>query len=307
MNKPSITSMEQITAIKGFLKQNMALGEKSVEQIRKEELITASKLPALPGITTEKVNIGKLPGEWVMADNVEKDSKKLILYFHGGTFISGSCDSHRDLASRISKASSTKVLLIEYRLAPEHMYPAANEDCLYAYKWLIENGFSEKDIILGGESIGGYLVLTTLLKLRDTAVPLPSAAFLLSPHTDFLYYDGESYETRGSLDPMSTLEGAKKCAAYYFDPSIKDVSILSPLNEDLKGLPSLFIQVGDHEVILSDSTRLTERAKEAGVDVTLEVWDNMWHIFRFMAAMLPEGEQAINSIGEFVKRKFTNS
>lgn len=304
MNMKSITSIEQITAIKSYLKQNMTFAEKSVEEIRKEELITASKLPAFPGITTEKVKVGKLQGEYVAADNVSKDNSKIILYFHGGSFISGSCDSHRDLASRISKESSTKVLLIEYRLAPEHKYPAANEDCLYAYKWLLQNGFSEKDIILGGESIGGYLVLETLLNLRDTSVPLPAGAVLLSPHTDFLYYDGESFITRAELDPMSTIEGAKKCADYYFDPSIKAPAVLSPLNENLKGLPSLFIQVGDHEVILSDSERLAKRAEEAGVDVTLEVWDNMWHIFRFMAAMLPEGQEAIKSIGDFVKKKF---
>jgi epsilon-lactone hydrolase len=195
-------------------------------------------------------------------------------------------------------------LNVEYRLAPENKYPAANEDCFHIYRWLLKNGFGAENIIMGGESTGGYLVLATLLALRDEKEAMPKAAFLLSPHTDFLYYDGESYETRRELDPMSSLDGCRMCAERYFPDNMKEPSIMSPLNENLEGLPSLFIQVGDHEVILSDSTRLYENARKAGVDATLEVWENMWHIFRFMAYMLPEGVQAIESVGRFVKEQF---
>jgi monoterpene epsilon-lactone hydrolase len=296
-----MTSMAQITAMKGFLKKSVPFTQKSVDQIRAESNAMAAGIPAIPGVKTEKINICGMAAEWVLAENVQSGSNDMILFFHGGSFVSGSLYTHRDLASRISAASGIRLLNFEYRLAPENKYPAANDDCMCIYNWLLENGFASENIIFGGESIGGYFELMTLLTLRNHSKPLPKAVFFMSPHTDFLYYDGESYITRANDDPSSTLEGIKKCADYYFDKAISDPSVLSPLNEDLSNLPPMFIQVGDSEVILSDSTRLAERAKKAGVQVTLEIWENMWHIFRFMAYMLPEGRQAINNIGEFVK------
>ncbi|MNI21937.1 Monoterpene epsilon-lactone hydrolase [compost metagenome] len=296
------SNMETIMGMKSFLKQNMRSEGKSVEQIRQEDLAAHSQDSLLTGTTIEKVRIADLNAEWVIADEVDDDNETMIVYMHGGSFITGSCDTFRDLAARISKASGVRVLVFEYRLAPEHPYPAANDDCLAVYRWLRKEGHLAKHMIIGGDSIGGYLALMTLLSLRDAGEELPAAAFLLSPHTDFYYYDGESYVSRAELDPMGTLEGARTCANYYFNPSINDPAILSPLHQDLTGLPSLFIQVGDHEVIRSDSTQLAKRSQEAGVDVTLEVWDHMWHIFRFMASMLPDGDQAIQSIGQFVRK-----
>ena len=297
------TSPEQIAAIKSFLRENASTVEKTIEQMRAESLAMAMNIPLLEGTKLESTLIGGLNGEWVISDTVPKDSKSVVLYFHGGGFTTGSCITNRDIAARISKASGVRVLNIDYRLAPENKYPSANEDCLKAYSALIESGIPADNIILGGDSAGGYLVLMTLLSLKKSDMPIPRAAFLLSPHTDFLYYDGESYITRAEMDPTNSLEGAKMFAAQYFDTSVKAPSILSPLNEDLHGLPDLFIQTGDHEVILSDSTRLVEKATEAGVKAEIEVWENMWHIFRFMAYMLPEGQEAINNIGAFIKRK----
>ncbi|HEX3047914.1 MAG TPA: alpha/beta hydrolase [Bacillota bacterium] len=297
------TSQEKIMAIKGRLRQSFGMAEKTVEQIRREEAALAAKIPMIPGITIEKTRVANMAAERVGAESILDQKESVILYIHGGGFISGSCDSHRDIAARIVRASETPALVFEYRLAPEHRYPAANEDCLAAYRWLVEGGVAPQNIILGGDSTGGYLALMTLLALRDAGEPLPGGAFLLSPHTDFLYYDGESYESRVELDPIGSLTGSQMCANSYFDPVVTDPAILAPFGEDLKGLPSLLIQVGDHEVILSDSTRLAERAKEAGVEVTLEIWDNMWHTFRFMAYMLPEGAEAIESIGRFVRKQ----
>jgi len=295
------TSNEKIMAIKDYLRKS-ASQPKSVEQIRKTEATAAAVIPKLEGITIEKVNVCGLNAEWVIPVKMPATSKNIILYFHGGAFISGTCDTHRDISSRIAIASEAKVLLLEYRLAPEYKYPAANDDCIKAYHWLTENGIQARNIILGGDSIGGYLVLTTLLSLRDSASSMPKAAFLLSPHTDFLNFDGESYSTRKEADPINTLNSTRECAEDYFDASITSAAILSPLNEDLTGLPPMFIQVGDDEIILSDSTRLYERAKAAGANTSLEVWENMWHIFRFMAYMLPEGQESINHVGEFVKK-----
>lgn len=266
----------------------------------------AQSIPLPEGTTYESVILGEIKGKWVSSDKVPQNSEKAVLYLHGGGFTTGNCITYRNIAARISKASCVRVLNIDYRLAPENKYPAANEDCLKAYTALLDSGISAENIILGGDSAGGYLALSTLLFLKSNNIPMPRAAFLLSPHTDFLYLDGESYNTRANQDPLNTLEDVKAFAAQYFDFSEKAPSVLSPLNQDLQGLPDLFIQTGDHEVILSDSVRLAKRAKEAGVNVELEVWENMWHIFRFMAYMLPEGQQAIDNIGLFIMKNFYN-
>ncbi|RYD05014.1 hypothetical protein N752_11665 [Desulforamulus aquiferis] len=195
---------------------------------------------------------------------------------------------------------------MEYRLAPEHKYPAANEDCLAAYRWLIKSGISAKDIVIGGDSAGGSLTLMTLLSLRDTGDTLPAAAFMLSLWGDLINFDGESYKTRAEMDFMNSLESSQICSDMFIGTLPTKPLILSPIWENLEGIPNLLIQVGDHEILLSDSTRLSERAKEAGVDVKLEVWDNMWHVFQLFAPYVPEANQAINNIGKFVKNNFGN-
>lgn len=298
------TSPEKIQAIKEFLKKNAA-SAKSALQLREEEKATAAKIPMLPGIRIEEAKINGMDAQWITPEKISGKSNT-ILYYHGGAFVAGSCLSHRDIASRIAIAGESRVIIPEYRLAPEYRYPAANEDCLSAYRWLISQGIPAHNIILGGDSVGGYLVLMTLLALRNNGESLPKAAFLLSPHTDLLYFDGESYKTRQEEDPCNSIEAVKKFTYDYFGTDVTSPSILSPLNEDMHGLPPLFIQTGGDEVILDDSTRLCARVKAAGVDATLEIWENMWHIFRFMAYMLPEGKEALNHIGEFIKKQFAD-
>jgi acetyl esterase/lipase len=294
--------MELIATIKSHLTH--AFEEMTVEQIRQAQVNSKlNEFPPLQGFTAEKVQVAHLPAEWVKADNVADGDDRVILYFHGGGFISGSCDTHRDLTARISQASGVRVLLVEYRLAPEHPYPAANEDCLTAYGWLIANGVSPNRIILGGDSTGGTLVLMTLLSLREAGDPLPAGAFLISPHTDLLYFDGESYTSRAALDPMGSRKGAQLSAEYYLGTSPDKPAILSPLHQNLAGLPSLFLQIGEEEVLYSEVVDFAERAKDAGVVVTLEVWDHVWHLFQLFAAILPEAQQAIDRIGEFVREQ----
>ena len=275
----------------------------TVEQIRQTWTAMAKQVDLHPGTTVDKVIIANLPAEWVKAANVPEGNEQMILYFHGGGFTFGSCDTHRNLATIISEASGVRVLLVEYRLAPEHKYPAANDDCLAVYRWLIENGVSAKNIVIGGDSAGGGLTLMTLLSLRNAGDPLPAAAFILSPFgLDLINFDGESYISRAELDPVCSLKGCQISANYYIDSLTIKPPILSLINQNLSGLPSLLIQVGDHEVLLSDSTRFAERAREAGVDVKLEVWDNMWHVFQAFAAFVPEAKQAIDNIGTFVQK-----
>lgn len=298
------TSIERINGIKSFLKLSNIQQDRSIEQRRKDLLESVSRIPKICDVSVEKTDIEHFSGEWIRTSNCEANNKKVILYFHGGGFISGSCDTYRDLASRISKASAVQVLTINYRLAPEYRYPAANDDCLAAYKWLLKNGFSAENIILGGDSIGATLVLMTLLSLHEDNIQLPKAVFLLSPHADLLNLEGESYSSKREVDPMETIESINQIMAYYLGSIKEKPLILSPLRYDFKGFPSMFIQAGSDEIILSDSFRLSQHAKESEIDVTLEVWDGMWHVFQSMAFMLPEGQQAINNIGQFIKRCF---
>lgn len=241
-----------------------------------------------------------MPLERIRASNVQEDDPRVILYFHSGGFCLGYSNVHRDLAARISKVSGIPVYAVDYRLAPENPYPAANDDCLNAYRWLIRKGYSPENIVLGGDSAGGWLALMTMLSLREACEPLPSAAFLLSPLVDLIYLDGETYQTRAKADPLNTREGIRLFADN-FCPNHEKLKPLSPLLQSLTELPRLLIQVGGDEVILSDCLRLAERAKQDGVQVSLEIWDEMWHIFQGFAAMVPEAKKAINNIGEFIR------
>ncbi len=297
------THVEQLTEIKNYLRQTSNYDGKAVEQIRQDMAEAATTLPQLADVMVEKVAVGHLKGEWISTeDNNLETAKQVILYFHGGGFIAGTCETYRDLAARISKSSGMKVLTLEYRLAPEYPYPAANEDCLSSYHWLLESGYASHNIILSGDSVGGSLALMTLLSLRDANEVLPAGAFLISPHTDLVHLDGQSYQSRAELDPTGSMQSNQRIlSAYLGDVSTEVPLILSPLRMDLRGLPPLLIQVGDHEVLLSDATRFADLARDAGVEVTLEVWDNMWSVFHFLAYMLPEAQHAITNIGQFVR------
>ena len=297
------TSLEQLAAIKNYLKQTSLYEDKSVNEIRKGMAATAANMHSHSDVLVEQVMIGALHGEWIAPVLPIPPQDKAILYFHGGGFASGTCEFYRDLATRIAKASGTKVLTLEYRLAPENSYPAANEDCISAYQWMLANGYPANNIVLGGDSVGASLALMTLITLRDEGEELPACAFLLSPHTDLVHLDGESYQSRAELDPTGSLEGNKRILEWYLGSQTEEVPILSPLRMNLQGLPDLFIQVGDHEVLLNDSTRFAERAQAAGVNVELEIWEDMWSVFHFLAYMLPEAQQAIANIGEFVRAK----
>lgn len=297
------TSIEQLAVIKDYLKQTNRFESRSVEQIRQEMVEAAANMPSHTDVTVERVRIGPLSGEWIIPVESAPPEDKVILYFHGGGFIAGTCEFYRDLAARIAKASGTKVLTIEYRLAPEYTYPIANEDCIDAYRWLLSNGYSASNIVLGGDSVGASLALMTLITLRDEGGELPAGAFLISPHTDLVHLDGESYQSRAELDPTGSLEGNKRILDVYVGTRSELAPILSPLRMDLQGLPELLVQVGDHEVLLSDSTRLAERTQAAGVHVELEIWEKMWSVFHFLAYMLPEAQQAIANIGKFVRGK----
>lgn len=257
-------------------------------------------VPLPAGTRVEKVVVDGVPGEWISLPDA--DAERVLLYLHGGAYALGSCDSHRDLVARICAASGVRGLLIEYRLAPEHVFPAAVDDALSAYRWLLANNVKPEHIIVGGDSAGGGLTMALLLALRERNVPLPAGAVLLSPWTD-LVGTGESRTTRAEADPWISAAAIQFVSGLYAGEEDVHHPLISPVYADLSGLPPLFIHVGNDEVLLDDSTRLAENAKAAHVEAQLTVWEGMWHVFQAFAYVLPEGQQAIERIGEFIRQR----
>jgi monoterpene epsilon-lactone hydrolase len=251
-------------------------------------------------VTCKQIVAVGVNGEWISPANAPKD--KAILYFHGGGFRIGSVVSHRDLIAQIAVASRCRVLAINYRLAPEHRFPAALDDVLVAYEWLLQQGLEPASIAFAGDSAGGNLALATMLALREGKRPLPVAAALMSPWTD-LAATGASYVKRAEADPIHQRPMILALAENYLgrqgDP--RD-PMASPLYADLRGLPPLLIQVGDRETVLDDSVMLADKARAAGVVVDLQVWDGMIHVFQMFRAELPEAHRAISDIARFLDR-----
>lgn len=271
-----------------------------VGKMRANFAVTTRNFTAPADTLVEALDVDGVAAEWVSAPGVDQD--RVLLYLHGGGYVIGSLDSHRGLIARLSKAANCRALALDYRLAPEHRYPAAVEDATKAYRWLLAQGFAPAQIAIAGDSAGGGLTLATLVALRDAGVPLPAAAAPISPWVD-LEGTGESMKTRVDLDPMVEPGGLFGMAKIYLGDADPRLPTASPLYADLTGLPPLLIQVGDLETLLDDSTRLAARAEAAGVDVTLEVWPEMVHVWQLFAPMIPEGREAIARIGQFLRQK----
>lgn len=249
-------------------------------------------------VMCQPVSAGGVDGEWLVPSDAPRD--KAILYFHGGGFRIGSVASHRDLAARIADASGCRVLSINYRLAPEHRFPAALDDVLAAYHYLRGQGLRPADIAFAGDSAGGNLVLATMLAARDRRLPLPAAGALMSPWTD-LTASGASYESRAEADPIHQRAMILALARNYLgkdgDPRNP---LASPLHADLACLPPLLVQVGDRETVRDDSVDLAARARAAGCEVELQVWDGMIHVFQ-MFPEIPQAREAIGSLAVFLR------
>ncbi len=220
-----------------------------------------------------------------------------VLYFHGGGYVLGSLDTHAELMGRISAACRAPVLGIDYRLAPEHAYPAAVEDAVASYELLLANGIPPERIVIAGDSAGGGLTLACMLALRSKGIAQPAGAVLFSPWTD-LTASGESHRSRADVEPMISPALLEPMAALYRgDVDAADPGV-SPLFADLAGLPPLLVQVGDHEILLDDSTRLATAATAAGVTVSLEVYEEGFHVFQNMPD-IPEAAEALKSVARF--------
>ncbi|PDT78859.1 alpha/beta hydrolase [Bradyrhizobium sp. C9] len=249
-------------------------------------------------VTIEPVSAGGIDGEWLVPSDAPRH--KAILYIHGGGFRIGSVASHRELAARIADASGCRLLSVNYRLAPEHRFPAALDDALIAYHYLRDQGLRPADIAFAGDSAGGNLVLAVMLAARDRGLPLPAAGALMSPWTD-LTASGASYQSRAAVDPIHQRAMILALARNYLgkDGDPHD-PLASPLYADLAGLPPLLVQAGDRETVRDDSTELAVRAKAAGCDVELQVWDGMIHVFQ-MFPEIPQAREAIASLATFLR------
>ena len=284
-------------AIDMFKQMGQAMAEAKDINAMRAVMIEA---PAPAGVTCTPVEAGGVSAEWSVADGSAEG--KVILYVHGGGYVMGSAGSHRDVTGRLSKASGARVLSLNYRLAPEHPFPAPVDDAVAAYRWLLAQGISSSNVAIAGDSAGGGLAFATLLALRDAGDPVPAAGVGISPWVD-MEGTGESMTTRAAVDPVVQKEGLLEMAKLYLGDADPKNPLAAPLHANLAGLPPLLIHVGDAETLLNDATRITERARKAGVDVTLKIWDEMPHVWPMFAPILPEGQQAIEEIGAFFKER----
>jgi monoterpene epsilon-lactone hydrolase len=291
---------QQMQTVIQMLRAQPRNPDATVDEIRAGFETLATMFPVPADVKCEKVDAGGVPAEWISAPGACRDH--VVLYLHGGGYCIGSINTHRDMVARISRASGARALAIDYRLAPEHPFPAAVDDATAAYRWLLAQGTDPKRIVIAGDSAGGGLTVATLLALRDDGQPLPAAGVCISPWVD-LEGIGESMTSKADVDPMVTKDGLDKMAAKYYSSTNVRHPLISPIYGDLSGLPPLLIHVGTWETLLDDSTRLRERAQAGGVDVTLEPWDEMIHVWHIFAPFVPEGQQAIDRIGEYVRGK----
>jgi epsilon-lactone hydrolase len=295
--RPSMAS-PQLQMAKDAYKAILQSGATTPQELRVVFEKLGDSTPLAPDIKKEKVSAGGIDGEWISAPNSSAD--RAVLYVHGGGYVIGSVNTHRDLLARIARASGARVLGINYRLAPEHPFPAAVEDSVAAYRWMLAEGLKPSRIAVAGDSAGGGLTVATLIAIRDAKLPTPGAGVCISPWVD-MEGIGETMKTRAAVDPVVQREGLLGMAAAYLGGQNPRSPLAAPLYADLKGLPPLLIQVGDAETLLDDSIRLNDRAKAAGVSTKLEVWPEMIHVWQLFASFLPEGQQAIEGIGSFLK------
>jgi len=248
-------------------------------------------------VRVEQVDAGGVPAAWVAAPGSRDDV--VVLYLHGGGYMLGSVTTHTELAARVSRSSAARVLPIDYRLAPENPFPAAVEDAVASYRWLLGQGFARERIVVAGDSAGGGLTLAMLVALEQAGDPLPAAAVCLSPLAD-LEGTGDSYETAD--DPLLDREGIGGMVAAYLQGQDARQPTASPIHADYTGFPPLLIQVGTREVLLDDAVRVAERARAAGVDVTLEKGEGLIHVWHLFGPDVPESVEAIERVGAFVRK-----
>ncbi|WP_321393717.1 alpha/beta hydrolase [Emcibacter sp.] len=267
-------------------------------KLRADFEVTLSQIPVAEDLSFENVKLGDVSALLSTSPGAAGDAA--LLYLHGGGFIGGSAQGYRGLSAELGRAIGVGAYSLDYRLAPEDVFPAAVEDAASAYQALLDKGFSPDRIVVAGDSAGGGLVMSLLVKLRDAGAPLPAAALAISPWAD-LSCDTESFTTKASEDPALTAAGLRIAAAHYLNQTDPRDPLASPVFADLTGLPPLLIQVGSAEILLDDAVKLAGSAGAAGVKVKLDVWPDMPHVWHAFSFMLDSGRQAIEEAGAFLK------
>lgn len=289
--------MDQSTDILQIINKNISLNHGNIFQLRKDFEQLYLKFSSDQELQVKKQKIREIKSYKICGENVNHDY--VILFFHGGCFTTGSTNDHLDLCGKISNLSGIPVLSVDYRLAPEHKFPAPHEDCITSYLWLLKQGMDPSKIVIAGISAGGTLALSTLLFLRDNGVKLPAGAVCMSPIVDMLF-QGHSIVTNGGKDwvTQEILDNLRKI--YIRDKPTNP--LVSPLYADLHGLPPIMIQVGSHELLLDDIIRFHKKAEDSEVEVTFELWKDMFHCFQIFSSNIPEGQTAIENAGTYIKK-----
>jgi monoterpene epsilon-lactone hydrolase len=293
-------TVSQLDSLINLLRSRPAPATQDVIESRARFEKMGAFLGGAPDARCQKVDVDGVPAEWVSAPGV--DASRAVLYLHGGGYAIGSLNTHRRLAFDVSAASGARVLLLDYRLAPEHPFPAAVDDAATAWRWLLKQGFAANKLAIAGDSAGGGLTIATLVNLRDQKLGLPACAVAISPWVD-LEGVGTSMTTRSAQDPMVQKAGLSWMADMYLAGKDARTPLAAPLHADLSGLPPVLVQVGTAETLLDDATRIAERLHSAGGEVKLSVWPNMLHVFPLFAPILSEGRDGCLEIGQFIRAR----
>jgi epsilon-lactone hydrolase len=290
-------SSEQRQNLEAILRQGALPVDSTVSEQRRilRDLASARPLPA--DVTVTAAELGGVPTAEITIDGVEPEH--VVLYFHGGVYVVGDAFQSADLASQVGRRTRAKAISVDYRLAPEHPYPAAVDDALAAYEALLHSGTAPSDIVFAGESAGGGLAIAALVSARDHGLPLPAAAFAMSPYAD-LTLAGATMETKRAADPLLNRELLQPRVADYVAGQDPALGLISPVFADLSGLPPLIIQGGSHEVLLDDAIRLARQAAAADVQVTLDITPLVPHVFQGFYPILDEAATALDRAGQFL-------
>ena len=295
-------STEQAQNLDAILRQSAFPADSDVSELRRllRELTSAQPLPA--GVTVTAAALGGVPTAEITVGAIEP--RHIVLYFHGGVYVIGDAFQAAGLASQVGRRTGAKVISVDYRLAPEYPYPAAVDDALEAYEALLRGGTAPSDIAFAGESAGGGLAIATLVNARDHGLPLPAAAFVMSPYAD-LTLAGATMETKREADPLLSPQALQARVPDYTAGQDPAAGLISPIFADLSGLPPLIIQAGTHEVLLDDAIRLARQAATADVEVTLDITPRVPHVFQAYYPILDEAAAALDRAGQFLSGHLT--
>jgi epsilon-lactone hydrolase len=290
-------STQQRETIEAILRRSAFPVDSDVAEQRRllRAAVLAQPLPA--DVTVTAAALGGIPTAEITVDGIEP--RHVVLYFHGGVYVIGDAFLAADLASQVGRRTGAKVISVDYRLAPEHPYPAAVDDALAAYRALLDNGMAPSDIVFAGESAGGGLAVVTMVNARDHGLPLPAGAYVMSPYAD-LTLAGTTMETKREVDPLLGPEALRARVADYAAGQDAGIGLISPIFAELSGLPPLIIQVGSHEVLLDDAIRLAGVAASADVEVTLDITPGVPHVFQAYHAILDEAVEALDRAGRLL-------